>query len=164
MPSRAGGAPHHATVGQSVRVEWLPWGSASEREQWALEHPTLAGVYFGLMFGLVMAVPIALLESVTLGLVALAAGGVPTGILFGRRMAEEAAARGTAGYQAPSLSGMFSQFSDRALIGAMLVGGGGVLVSAGRLVFGTDRLWWSVASGCVSMATAIGAGLERRRR
>lgn len=144
-------------------MEWLPWGSAGEREQWALEHPTLAGVYFGLMFGLVMAVPIAMLESVALGLVAVVVGGVPTGILFGRRMVDEAAAHG-AGYQAPSQSGMFSQFSDRALIGAMLVGGGGVLVFAGRLIFGTQRLWWSVASGCLSAAMAIGAGLERRRR
>ncbi len=59
---------------------------------------------------------------------------------------------------------MFSQFSDHALIGAMLAGGIGVFVSFGQLIFGTERLWWSVVSGCASAALAIGAGLGRRRR
>lgn len=145
-------------------MEWLPWGPASERGQWALDHPTLAGIYFGLMFGLLMALPIGLLESPLLALVALPVGAVPAGIMFARRMAEEARARGRPDYQAPSRSGVFSQFSDRALTAAMLVGGFGVLSSIGQVVFGSERLWWSVVSGCASATMALGAALERRRR
>ena len=116
------------------------------------------------MFGLLMALPIALLESLLLALIAVPVGAVPAGIMFARRMAEEAAARGRPDYQAPSSSGIFSQFSDRALTAAMLVGGFGLFLSVGQLVFGSERLWWSVASACASAVMALGAALERRRR
>lgn len=155
---------NQANLDQAIQVEWLPWGPASEREQWALDHPMLAGIYFGLMFGLLMALPIALLESLLLALVAVPVGAVPTGIMFARRMTEEAAARGRPDYQAPSRSGVFSQFSDGALTAAMLVGGFGVFSSIGQVVFGSERLWWSAATGCVSAAMALGAAVERRRR
>lgn len=142
----------------------MPWGSASEREQWALGHPTLAGIYFGLMFGLLTALPIALLEGLLLALVAVAVGAVPAGIMFARRMAVEAAARGHPDYQPPASSGIFSQFSDRALTAAMLVGVLGLFSSVGQLVLDSGRLWWSVPTACVSAAMALGAAMERRRR
>ena len=84
--------------------------------------------------------------------------------MFGRRMALEAVSRQTSGYQAPAPSGVFSQFSERALTRAILVGGVGLMLSVGQLIFDTERLWWSVASGGAWAAVAIGAGLERRRR
>ncbi len=52
-----------------------------------------------------MALPIALLESVLLGLVAIPVAGAPTAILFGRRMSSEAVARRSSDYQAPHAPG-----------------------------------------------------------
>lgn len=140
----------------------MPPSSANQRELWALEHPNIAGVYFGLFFSLVVAVSVALTENIAFGGAIVPILGITTGMFFAKGMRGADQRRGRSGYQASP--GFWSRFSDRFLFWMMFVPGVSLIASAIDFVAGTQNRWWAAGGACLSVAFAVGAGIERHRR
>lgn len=133
-----------------------------KRELWALDHPNIAGVYFGLFFSLVLAIPAALLESAALGALIVPVVGIPSAMFFAKGIRDENERRRRSGFETPP--GFWSRFSDRFLFWMMVVLSVGFIASALDLVIGDENRWRAAGGAALSAAFAVSAGVERHRR
>jgi hypothetical protein len=138
----------------------------AEREEWAMSHPWIVGVYFGLIFWLVFPL-LALLDSkVSLKsayLFGLAAWPA-TAVLFGIGLKHRWGERADAEARPVSFWSPWIKASDRFLFWFQWLGVAGIAASIGEFFGATARPWGAAIGSLGGCWIAGTTWLERRRR